>query len=163
MRFEVFVLAIVCAVPVGAVAQHGGGGGGGGMRGGGGMNRDTTKKPPKPAPPLSPYTEPNTKYPLKVKLLEANSNRSVEGDVAITQTVGAGNLIGEKTVGFDFKSTCAGGLTATTGGDSFYQAKWKKEDKKMELLTLVQGKTKSSTCSIEVSMKDKPYASGSAQ
>lgn len=159
MRLVMVVLAVVCVAPVGAMGQHGGGGG---MHGGGGMGHNTTQKPAPPAPPLAPFTEPNAKYPLKVKLLQANSNRTAQGAVAITQTVGSGNLIGEKTVGFDFNSTCAGGLTSTTG-DDFYQAKWKKEDKKMELLTLEQGKTKSSTCAIEVTMKDKPYASGSAQ
>lgn len=154
MRALRWILVATLLAPLPSLAQRGGGGGGGGMRGAFGKANNAKKTPARSDPPQGPYTEANEKYPLKVEVLQVDHQSSNNGQYISVETVGAGNVFKEKTVGFDFKSGCSGGLQTGT-----YQSRWKKEDQKIELLTLPQGKTKSSTCTVDIlSLKDKPYA-----
>jgi hypothetical protein len=149
MRLVPIVLALTVLFPVSVVAQRGG-------RGGGNSSSKKKQEAPPSSPSQSPYTEPNAAYPLKVKLLQAEHQTTTAYTVTV-KTVGSGNVLGDHVLGFDYKTSCPGGLETGT-----YQAKWKKQDKKIELLTLIQGKTKSSTCAFDVEMKTAPYADPSA-
>jgi hypothetical protein len=114
--------------------------------GGGGL-------PPEHEAPHTAATEPNPQYPLKVRVLSSDRTHDRYG----TKSYGSGNLLQEPMVGFDYSSDCGGGFLHNGTKGEFYQGRWKKQDHKIEILTLETGSTHVDKCDIEITEKPKPY------
>jgi hypothetical protein len=109
-------------------------------------------KPPKEhIDPRVPWTTPVEGYPLKVRIL--TSKRIM--DQGAQHTYGSGNVLGEPMVGFDFQAPCK--ILHNKDEDEFYQGKWKKQDKKIEILLLEPGTTIMDKCTVEVTPVAAPY------
>jgi hypothetical protein len=109
------------------------------------------------------YMTPNADYPLKLRILssERRSHR-YRGGIESTESYGSGNLLGDGSgndvKGFDYSTdSCVGGFMHNAQHGEFYQGKWKKQDQKIEILTVETGQTKPDKCTISVTLKDKPY------
>lgn len=102
-------------------------------------------------PPSGPAMEPNAEYPLKVHVINSSRHQDKYG----ARTEGSGNLLGEPEVGFDYHADCA--LLHNDHHDEFFQGRWKKQDKKIEVLTQQPGETNVEKCTLEVTLKAQPY------
>jgi hypothetical protein len=102
-------------------------------------------------PPSGPAAAPNADYPLKVHLLITSRHQGK----AEQRTDGSGNLLGEPEVGFDYRANCL--LLHNDHHDEFYQGKWKKQDKKIEVLAQQPGETRIDKCELDVTLKAQPY------
>lgn len=103
--------------------------------------------------PDGPATQPNAKYPLKVEIMTTKANDSRRG----THGIGRGNLMGDNPRGIDFTYECGQAFLNNNPGE-FYEARWKKEDAKLELLMQRIGSSKTDTCEIDIAYKAAPYA-----
>jgi hypothetical protein len=109
-----------------------------------------------PRPVESPRvaaTAPNPDYPLKVRVLGSARTHDKFG----THSYGVGNLLGGKPVGFDYTSDCEGGFLHNVQEGEFYQGKWKKQDRKVEILVQDPGNTHVEKCDVNVTLKAEPY------
>ena len=101
---------------------------------------------------------PNPEYPLRVFIFDIHANGGSSGYSGF----GRGNLKDTKVVGFDYNFTC-GEPFLPTERNEFYQARWKKQDQKLELLMLKVGTEHDLKCTLNVALKSGPYVrSGNA-
>lgn len=84
-------------------------------------------------------------YPLKVRILTRNTSRGAYG----MRMWGQADLYGQQEQGIDYESTCSEVLMVTHG-DERYSARWKKQDKELEILVSRIGTGKSDKCSLKV-------------
>ena len=91
-------------------------------------------------------------YPLKVRILTRNASRGQFG----IRMWGRADLFGQQEQGFDFESTCSEVLMVTHG-DERYSARWKKQDKELEMLVSRVGTGKSDKCVVKADLQQFVY------
>lgn len=92
-------------------------------------------------------------YPLRVRILERNIARRA-GE--IVRMWGRADLVDAQEQGFDFDSDCSD-LFMVSHGDELYSARWKKQDKELEMLLSKIGTGKSSKCTLKADLKPFVY------
>jgi hypothetical protein len=92
-------------------------------------------------------------YPLRVRILERNIARRA-GE--IVRMWGRADLVDAQEQGFDFDSDCSD-LFMVSHGDELYSARWKKQDKELEMLVSKIGTGKSSKCTLKADLKPFVY------
>lgn len=92
-------------------------------------------------------------YPLRIRILERNTSRGPNG----MRVWGRADLEAPQQQGFDYESDCDT-LFMVSHGDELYSAKWKKQDKEMEMLVSKMGTGKSSKCTVKADLKSYVYA-----
>jgi hypothetical protein len=90
-------------------------------------------------------------YPLRVRVLGRNSSRSGYGAMRVW---GRADLVVPQEQGFDYESDC-NVLFMVSYGDELYSARWKKQDKELEMLVSKMGTGKSEKCTVKADLK--PY------
>jgi hypothetical protein len=91
-------------------------------------------------------------YPLRVRILERNTHRQ-NGSMRMW---GRGDLIAQSEQVFDYESTC-GELFMVSHGDELYSARWKKQDRELEMLVSKMGTGKSEKCTLKADLKPFVY------
>ena len=104
--------------------------------------------------PEGPATAPNPEFPLHVAVLQTQANAGRDG----SRGFGRGNILGTPDKGIDFTYQCSAAVL-NTGKNEFYQARWKKQDRKIELLMQRIGSDHLDKCDLDVSYKAQPYKS----
>jgi hypothetical protein len=87
-------------------------------------------------------------YPLRVRILTRNTSRGPYG----IRMWGRADLFGQQEQGFDYESTCSEVLMVTHG-DERYSARWKKQDKELEMLVSRVGTGKSNKCVLKADLQ----------
>jgi hypothetical protein len=103
--------------------------------------------------PDGPVTAPHPDYPVHVQVLLTKAQNGRRGATGF----GRGNIVGPPAKGIDFTYDC-GQPFLNNGEQEFYQARWKKQDQKLEILMQRIGSDHIDKCDLEVAMKDVPYA-----
>ncbi len=109
-------------------------------------------------PPNVPATQPNADYPLQIRILQTKWNHTL-GDY---QGFGRADLLGADPRGIEFTFECSQPFMANPQRGEFYQAKWKKPDKELELFVQRVGSDHTSKCTLKTSMKAAPFSNMSA-
>src|ERR1700722_10208404 len=91
-------------------------------------------------------------YPLRVRILTRNASRS-QGAIRMW---GRADLFGAQEQGFDYESTCDEVLMVTHG-DERYSARWKKQDRELEMLVSKVGTGKSNKCVMKADLQQFVY------
>ena len=91
-------------------------------------------------------------YPLRVRILTRNTSRGPNG----MRMWGRADLFGQQETGIDYESTCSEVLMVTHG-DERYSARWKKQDKELEMLISRVGTGKSEKCTVRVDLQQFVY------
>ena len=105
------------------------------------------------AAPDGPATVANPEFPLHARILNTHWNHINGG----YQGYGRGDLLGDSPSGFDYTYSCSEPFLHNAQKDEFYQARWKKEGQKLELLMQEMGSSHEQKCELKVSMKPQPY------
>jgi len=105
------------------------------------------------AAPDGPSMTPNPDYPVHVQILATKAQNGRRG----AHGFGRANIVGPPAKGIDFTYDCAEPIL-NNGEREFYQARWKKQDLKLEILMQRIGSDHIDKCDLEVAMKDVPYA-----
>ena len=93
-------------------------------------------------------------YPLQVLILQRNWSHEGYGGIRMW---GRGNLItGQQEQGFDYESTCDEKFMVSHG-DERYSARWKKQDKELEMLLSKVGTGKANKCAVKVDLQQFVY------
>lgn len=108
--------------------------------------------------PRVAWTTPNPDYLLKVRVLSSARHQSRHGGIIYSDSYGSANLLGTPNVGLDYTSTCEGGFLHNAEGGEFYQGRWKKQDRKIEILVVETGQSRPEKCEIDVTIKPTPYS-----
>lgn len=104
--------------------------------------------------PDGPATAPNLEFPLHVQVIQTQATSGRFG----SRGFGRGNVLGAPEKGIDFTYECSSAIL-NTGKNEFYQARWKKQDRKIELLMQRIGSDHLDKCDLEVALKAEPYKS----
>jgi hypothetical protein len=107
--------------------------------------------------PRVTWSTPNPDYPLKVRVLSSDRHQERHSGMIYTDSYGSANILGNPNVGLDYKSTCEGGFLHNQEGGEYYQGKWKKQDREIELLVVETGQNRPEKCKIDVTLKPAPY------
>ena len=99
----------------------------------------------------SPVQDPA--YPLRVRILTRNGSRGPSG---IRMWGRADLFLGQQEQGFDYESTCDEVLMVTHG-DERYSARWKKQDKELEMLVSKVGTGKANKCVMKADLQQFVY------
>jgi flagellin-like protein len=93
-------------------------------------------------------------YSLRVRILTRNTSRGSYG----IRMWGRADLFGgaQPEQGFDFESTC-NEVLMVTHGDERYSARWKKQDRELEMLVSRVGSGKSNKCSVKADLQQFVY------
>src|SRR5579862_8181434 len=91
-------------------------------------------------------------YPLRVRILERNGSRSSYG----MRMWGRANITVPQEQGFDYESDCSM-VFMVSHGDEVYSARWKKQDKELEMLVSKMGTGKSEKCTVKADLKPFVY------
>ena|ERR1700722_4758348 len=91
-------------------------------------------------------------YPLKVRILERNTSRTAFD----LRMWGRGDLTAPQEQGFDYQADCSM-LFMVSHGDELYSARWKKQDKELEMLVSKMSTGKSEKCTVKVDLKQYVY------
>jgi hypothetical protein len=105
------------------------------------------------APPDVPATTPNPDFPLRVRIF-GNRWNHVRGNY---QGFGRGDLLGDKPRGFDYTYSCNEPFLHNALKQEFYQARWKKQNLKLEILMQRVGSEHLDRCELKVALKPVPY------
>lgn len=132
MRSAVVVLALLAAPCLGAQAFH--------------------------EMPRVTWSTPNPDYPLKVRVLTSDRHQERHSSLIYTNSYGSANILGTPNVGLDYTSTCAGGFIHNQESGEYYQGKWKKQDREIEILVVETGQNHPEKCKIDVTLKPAPYS-----
>ena len=92
-------------------------------------------------------------YPLRVRILTRNGSRGAGG---IRMWGRADLFLGQQEQGFDYESTCDEVLMVTHG-DERYSARWKKQDKELEMLVSKVGTGKANKCVMKADLQQFVY------
>lgn len=93
-------------------------------------------------------------YPLRVRILTRNGSRSAYG--AIRMWGRADLFVDQQEQGFDYETTCDEVLMVTHG-DERYSARWKKQDKELEMLVSRVGTGKANKCVMKADLQQFVY------
>jgi len=106
-------------------------------------------------PPDIPASDLNADFPLRVRILHIHWHYVYQN----YSGYGRGNILFESgPVGFDYTYSCNEPFLANEQRGEFYQARWKKQDQKIEILTQEVGNSKHvHKCELKVALKDAPY------
>ena len=102
--------------------------------------------------PDGPATAPNPDFPVHVRVIQTQGRAGRQG----ARGFGRANILGTPEKGIDFTYQC-GEAVLNTGKNEFYQARWKKQDSKLELLMQRIGSDHLDKCDLEVTVKAAPY------
>ncbi len=102
--------------------------------------------------PDGPATVPHADYPLRVQVLMTKANVSRYG----SHGFGRGNVLGPPEKGIDFTYDCSTPFL-NNGPAEFYQARWKKPDRQIEILMQRIGSDHLDKCQIDIAYKPAPY------
>lgn len=102
--------------------------------------------------PDGPATAPNPQFPLRVQVLMTKANGNRLG----FHGFGRGNLLGTPEKGIDFTYDCATPFF-NNGPKEFYQARWKKPDREIEILMQRIGSDHLDKCRLDIAYKPRPY------
>lgn len=92
-------------------------------------------------------------YPLKVRIMERNTDRSRFG----VRSWGRADLYdGPKVRGFDYQTDC-NVIVMTSQGDERFSARWKKQDKELEMLVSKIGAAKPQRCVVKANLQPFVY------
>jgi hypothetical protein len=91
-------------------------------------------------------------YPLRVRILTRNTSRGPYG----MRMWGRADLFGQQEQGFEYESTCDEVLMVTHG-DERYSARWKKQDKELEMLVSRVGTGKANKCAVKADLQQFVY------
>jgi hypothetical protein len=93
-------------------------------------------------------------YPLRVRIL----TRNMSGGQSGLRTWGRADLFGGAVPeqGFEYESTCDEVLMVTHG-DERYSARWKKQDRELEMLVSKVGSGKANKCSVKADLQQFIY------
>ena len=105
------------------------------------------------APPDVPATAPNPEFPLHLHIF-TNRWSHVRGNY---EGWGRGDLLGDKPTGLDFTFSCGEPFLFNAQQGEFYQARWKKQDHKLEILMQKVGSDHLQKCELNVTLKPTPY------
>jgi len=105
------------------------------------------------APPDVPATDPNPEFPLRLHIFHIYWNH-VSG---IYEGYGRGDLLGDKPTGLDYTFSCSEPFLHNAQPSEFYQARWKKQDQKVEILMQKVGSHHLQKCELKVTLKPTPY------
>jgi hypothetical protein len=104
--------------------------------------------------PSSPATDPDPAYPIHVQLAQ-------QGDPSgrVTFYHGRGNILGDTPIGFDYVTDCYRESAPIQSRDpnSFFQARWKKQDERLEIIMQQIGNSRASRCELRVTLQPTPY------
>ncbi len=89
-------------------------------------------------------------YPLRVRILTRNASRTSYG--AMRMWGRADLFLDQQEQGFDYESTCDE-LLMVTHGDERYSARWKKQDKELEMLVSKVGTGKANKCVVKADLQ----------
>jgi hypothetical protein len=106
------------------------------------------------------WATPNPAYPLKVHILSSDRVQRHHTGIIDTNSYGSANLLGNPNVGLDYTSNCEGGFMHNAEAADYYQGRWKKQDRKIEILIVQTGGNHPEKCEIDVSLKPAPYGRG---
>jgi hypothetical protein len=100
----------------------------------------------------TPGQDPN--YPLRVRIVTRNTSRGQYG----MRMWGRADLFGgaQAEQGFDYESTCDE-VVMVTHGDERYSARWKKQDRELEMLLSKVGSGKANKCSVKTDLQQFVY------
>ena len=104
--------------------------------------------------PDGPATAPNPQFPLHVEVVQTQATAGRDG----SRGFGRGNILGTPEKGIDFTYQCSSAVL-NTGKNEFYQARWKKQDRQLQLLMQRIGSDHLDKCDLDVSYKAQPYKS----
>jgi len=104
--------------------------------------------------PDGPATAPNPQFPLHVEVVQTQATAGRDG----SRGFGRGNILGTPDKGIDFTYQCSSAVL-NTGKNEFYQARWKKQDRQLQLLMQRIGSDHLDKCDLDVSYKAQPYKS----
>lgn len=108
---------------------------------------------PQYEPPGVASTVPNPNYPLHILVLSQGERvRNRFG----THSFGRADLLENPVRGMDYAFDCETGFLHNANGE-FYQGRWKKPDKEMEILVQHVGSDHVDKCTLKVTMKAEPY------
>ncbi len=110
-------------------------------------------------PPDVPATVADPEFPLRVRIIESRWNHVWQSYAGW----GRGDLLGDKPVGFDYTYSCGQPLLHNAQRAEYYQARWKKQDQKLELLTQKVGSGHVHRCELKIALKPGPYGHYNAQ
>jgi hypothetical protein len=110
------------------------------------------------APPDVPAATPNPEYPVHARIVQSHWNY-VNGGY---EGYGRGNILGDKPVGFDYTYSCSEPFLHNAQAAEFYQARWKKQDQRLELLMQKVGTDHQQKCELKVALKAAPYGAAAA-
>jgi hypothetical protein len=108
--------------------------------------------------PRVAWSTPNPDYPLKVRVLSSDRHENRHGGLTFTNSYGSANILGSPNVGLDYTSNCSGGFLRNAEAGEYYQGRWKKQDRKIEILMVETGQNRPQKCDIEVTLKPAPYS-----
>ena len=131
------------------------------------------------APPDVPLADPTPDFPLHVHLISARFGadtvreyRSLQGEMrggpgylqatGSYHGFGAGNLLGDTPRGFDYAFDCGAAFVENRQAQDFYQARWKKQDERLEILMQRIGSDHYDICELKLAMKPHPFSDGEA-
>ena len=99
-------------------------------------------------------TVPNPAYPLRIRVL--SQGERVHNQFGV-HSFGRANLMGTPIRGMDYAFDCYSGFLHNGPPDEFYQGKWKKPDREIEILVQRVGGDHVDKCTIKVTLKSQPY------
>ena len=106
-----------------------------------------------PVQPNGPTGVQDPKFPVRVKILTTDWHHNGLG----THGWGRGNLLDPQRQGFDYTYDC-GQPFMVTRREEVYWARWKKQDKDLELLVgKIGSDNKADKCELKVDMKSFAY------
>jgi hypothetical protein len=113
--------------------------------------------------PDGPAMKPDPEYPIHVRVILTKANGGRRGYTGF----GRGDILPSPSheappQGFDFTYDCAVPFLANTGAGEFYQAQWKKPEKRLEILMQQIGSNHLDHCELQVALKAAPYGQYSA-
>jgi hypothetical protein len=104
-------------------------------------------------PPDVAATTPYSDFPVHIHLYHVhwqNIRGTYEG-------YGRGDLLGPKPQGVDYTFSCSEPFLHNVGKAEFYQARWKKQDQRLEILMQKVGSDKLQKCELKTTLKPEPY------
>lgn len=110
-------------------------------------------------PPDVAATTLHSDFPVHIHLYHVhwqNIRGSYEG-------FGRGDLLGPKPQGVDYTFSCSEPFLHNVGKAEFYQARWKKQDQRLEILMQKVGSDKLQKCELRTTLRAEPYGSGAAE
>jgi hypothetical protein len=104
-------------------------------------------------PPDVAATAISPDFPLHVHIFGVHWNR-VNGGY---EGYGRADLLGPPAQGIDYTFSCSEPFLHNMAKDEFYQARWKKQDMKLEILMQKVGSDKLHKCELKTSVRPLPY------